>query len=352
MILDMYKKNFIVMKSTASVIALINIFIVLSLLVSLSKNLFTIGLFMSLTAGIFNLVDMMSWRLPAMVTDIAKIKEYISDVSVFFGLAEKKSAVSLPEKPEGFVFESIEFRNVSFAYPGTDHYILKNCSFKIEAGKHYAFVGVNGAGKTTVTKLLIGLYDNYEGEITINGKSIKDYDLSQIKGLFSVVFQDFSRYYLTIKDNVKLGNVLVEDEEKIKTSAAQAGLTGLLSRLDSGLTTYLGKIESEGIDLSGGEWQRIAIARNLYADAQMRILDEPTASLDPIVESEIFEMFNRASAGKSAIVITHRLGAARMADEILVFDGGHVIEKGDHKKLLDQGGLYCTMYERQREWYE
>jgi ATP-binding cassette subfamily B protein len=352
LILSMNKKNFIIMKSTASVITCVNIFIVLSLLFSLSKNMLTTGLFMSLTAGIFNLVDMMSWRLPFLVTDIAKIKEYINDMSAFFGFAEKKSAVSLPSKTNNFVFENIIFKNVSFAYPDTNNYILNDCSFEIEAKKHYAFVGVNGAGKTTVTKLLIGLYDNYEGEILINGKSIKEYDLSQLKRLFSVVFQDFSKYYLTIRDNIKLGNVLVENNEKIKTAATLSGLTGLLSKLDSGLTTHLGKIESGGIDLSGGEWQRIAIARNLYSDAQIRILDEPTASLDPIIESEIFDMFNKASIGECTVVITHRLGAARMADEILVFDEGHIVEKGNHLKLLEQKGLYYTMYERQREWYE
>jgi ATP-binding cassette subfamily B protein len=351
-ILNMNKKNFIMMKSTASVITFVNMFIVLSLLFSLSKNVFTIGLFMSLTAGIFDLVDMMSWRLPTLVTDIAKIKEYINDMSVFFGFTEKKSATSLPAKTDDIIFENIIFKNVSFAYPDTNNYILKNCSFEIEAKKHYAFVGVNGAGKTTVTKLLIGLYDNYEGQILINGKSIKDYDLSQLKRLFSVVFQDFSKYYLTIKDNIKLGNVLVEDDEKIKIAITLAGLTGLLSKLDTGLTTHLGKIESGGIDLSGGEWQRIAIARNLYSDAQICILDEPTASLDPIIESEIFDMFNKATIGESAIVITHRLGAARMADEILVFDEGHIVEKGNHVELLEQKGLYYTMYECQREWYE
>jgi ATP-binding cassette subfamily B protein len=352
LVLGMNKKNFIQMKGTALIIALINIFIVVSLLISLSKNIFTIGLFMSLTAGIFNLVDMMSWRLPNLVTDIAKIKEYIKDVSVFFGFTEKEGAVSLPAKMDDFIFESITFKNVSFAYPGTNNIILNNCSFEIESKKHYAFIGMNGAGKTTITKLLIGLYDNYDGEILINGKNIKLYDLSRLKGLFSVVFQDFSKYYLTIKDNIKSGNVLAEDEEKIKAVINMAGLNTLLSRLDFGLYTHLGKIESTGIDLSGGEWQRIAIARSLYSNAQIRILDEPTASLDPIMKSEIYDMFSKASIGKSTIIITHRLGAARLADEILVLNEGRIVEKGNHNELSGHKGLYHTMYESQKGWYE
>ena len=213
-------------------------------------------------------------------------------------------------------------------------------------------MGVNGAGKTTLTKLLTGLYDNYEGEILLDGRELRTFRQADLKALFSVVYQDFARYQISLDDNIALGNVLRKDPAKIKEAAEAMGLGQTIAELPRGMETPLGKIKEQGVDLSGGQWQRLAIARALYNPAAVQILDEPTAALDPVAESGIYEMFGKISAGKSTIFITHRLGAARLADEIIVVDGGKVAEKGNHEELLSQKGIYASMYEAQRSWYQ
>ena len=217
---------------------------------------------------------------------------------------------------------------------------------------HYAFVGINGAGKTTLTKLLTGMYDNYEGEIRINGRNIRDYELSELKALFAVVYQDFAKYSITIRDNIALGDVNHLDEERIGRAVSLAGLKDTIHMLPQGMDTYLGKIKEGGVDLSGGEWQRLAIARALYNPAEVRILDEPTAALDPVAESNIYEMFGQISRGISTIFITHRLGAAKLADNIIVINDGAVAEQGKHEELMKMGGSYAEMFESQRSWYQ
>ena len=173
-----------------------------------------------------------------------------------------------------------------------------------------------------------------------------------MKGIFSVVHQDFAKYYITLKDNIALGDILKFDKQSIYEAISLMDLDNLIDSLPDGINTYLGKITENGVDLSGGQWQRIAIARNLYSSSLIRILDEPTAALDPVAESNIYEMFSKVSNGKSTIFITHRLGAARIADEIIVIDGGKVKEKGRHENLLEKGGVYAQMFESQRSWYQ
>jgi len=345
-------KRFIKMKGSSLITVFINLAIIGVLIPAVGSGEITIGMFMGLVTASLNLVQLMSWQLAWITSQIASIREYLKDLSEFSKLSEQDGATDLPSDMSGFEFDSIEFKNVSFKYPGTERYILKNCSFKLRSKMHYAFVGVNGAGKTTITKLLTGMYDNYEGDIYINGKNLRDYTLSELKGIFSVVYQDFARYSIQLKDNIKLGNVLVDDDERMKDAINTIGLDEAVSKLPDGVNTWLGKIKEEGIDLSGGEWQRAAIARNLYSSRPVSILDEPTAALDPVAESNIYEMFGRISAGKSTIFITHRLGAARLADEILVIDDGRVAEQGNHNFLVELGGIYARMYESQKGWYE
>lgn len=256
-----------------------------------------------------------------------------------------------PVSAESVNFGTITFQNVSFRYPGTEKDILRNLNLTLEPGRHYAIVGVNGAGKTTLTKLLTGLYDNFEGEILIGGRSIRDFTQAQLKAMFGVVYQDFARYYIKVADNIALGNVLSYDEAKIREAAQFIGIDEAIRQLPQGYDTYLGKIHEGGVDISGGQWQRLAIARILYNPAHMRILDEPTAALDPVAESEVYRMFGQISAGQSTIFITHRLGAARLADDIIVLDGGRVAEQGSHEALLSAGGIYAEMFEAQRSWY-
>lgn len=345
-------KNFIRMKSSSILTVFISLAIIGVLIPALGSGSITIGMFMGLVTATLNLVQMMSWQLSYITSQLANNREYLKDLSEFSKLSEQADATELPSEIPNFEFKSIEFKNVSFKYPGTDRFILKNCSFKLLAKMHYAFVGINGAGKTTITKLLTGMYDNYEGDIYINDKNLRDYKLPELKAIFSVVYQDFARYSIRLKDNIKLGNVLVDDDDRMKEAINIIELEEAVSKLPDGADTWLGKIKENGMDMSGGEWQRLAIARNIYSRRPVSILDEPTAALDPVAESNIYEMFGRISAGKSTIFITHRLGAARLADEILVIDDGCVAEQGNHNTLVSKNGIYAKMYESQKGWYE
>lgn len=267
-------------------------------------------------------------------------------------LEEAEGANDLPAGDIGRdSLDSIEFRDVRFKYPGTVRYVLDGCSFRLDRSKHYAFVGINGAGKTTITKLLTGLYPDFEGEILINGRSIKEYSQSRLKALFSVVYQDFAKYYITLRDNIFLGNINGVDDKRIAEAIEEIDLSETLARLEKGLDTPLGKILEGGTDISGGEWQRVAIARTLVSNAPLHILDEPTAALDPVAESKVYELFGRISKGRMTVFITHRLGAAKLADEILVLKDGKIAEVGSHDDLMARGGIYAEMFEAQRSWY-
>ncbi len=345
-------RYFVRLKGSSLITVLLSLLIISVLLFPLQKGLITPGMFMGLITSTLNLIQMMSWELSDTMNQIAQNLEYCKDLTAFCSLSETPGALDVPADSAGITFESLEFRHVSFRYPGTEKDILRAFNLRLESGRHYAFVGINGAGKTTLTKLLTGLYDNYEGEILLNGKELKTFSQAQLKAFFSVVYQDYARYQISLEDNIALGNVLQKDREKIRDAAEAIGLGQAIAGLPRGMETPLGKIKEQGVDLSGGQWQRLAIARALYNPAAVQILDEPTAALDPVAESGIYEMFGKISAGKSTIFITHRLGAARLADEIIVVDGGKVAEKGNHENLLSQKGIYSSMYEAQRSWYQ
>ena len=235
-------------------------------------------------------------------------------------------------------------------YPQTERKILDDFSLRLERGKHYAFVGVNGAGKTTMMKLITGLYDNYEGEILLNGRDIRTFPQSALKALCAVVFQDFARYQVSMRDSITLGDEA--RNQNLNEVLEQVGLTDAVNTLSKGLDTPLGKIYEGGQDLSGGQWQRLAIARALVRNSPIRILDEPTAALDPVSESEFYAHFGELSKGTTTIFISHRLGSTKLADRIFVLDGGKIVEEGTQAELLAKGGLYAEMYEAQRSWYE
>lgn len=331
--------------------------IALVLIIPTSTGKITVGMYMSLITASFNLVKQMSWELSVVMQEFTKNKLYLKDFQVFSNLDEVIGAdtcldMSMQSKP----LESIEFKNVHFSYPGSNIKILNGLSMKLEKDKQYAFVGKNGAGKTTITKLLTGLYTDYEGEILINGQDIKTISNEQLKAYFSVVYQDFAKYYLSIKDNLLLGNSISNlDSNYEKTMVEKAldivDMSCKISDFPKGIYTLLGNLTDECVDLSGGQWQRISIARSLVSKAPVCILDEPTASLDPISESKLYKIFGKASKGKLTILITHRLGAARIADEILVLDNGKVIEQGNHEDLVEKNSVYKKMFHAQRGWY-
>jgi len=244
-----------------------------------------------------------------------------------------------------------EFRNVSFHYPNTDEMILKNVSMKMKIGKKLAIVGPNGAGKTTFIKLLCRLYDPTKGEILLNGIDIRKYNYKEYINLISVVFQDFKLFSSTIKDNVISGQS--ENDEKTLEYLTQAGLKARIEKLENGIDTYLySNFGEQGIEVSGGEAQKIAIARALYKDTPLVILDEPTSALDPISEYEIYTKFDTLVENKTAIYISHRMASCRFCDSIIVFDKGEIIQSGNHDELLcSTEGLYYNMWSAQAKYY-
>ena len=244
----------------------------------------------------------------------------------------------------------ITFENVSFKYPGTEREILRNLSFEIKSGEKVALVGVNGAGKSTIIKLLCGLYTPDSGRITVGGKDISELSQDAIRQVISVVFQDFGSYQLTLRENVAFGDLAkLNCDESLRAALAFAGAEKIA---ENGLDINLGRLEEDGIDVSKGQWQRIAISRAFLSNADFIILDEPTASLDPIAESKLYESFSSVLQTRGCILISHRLASARLAERIIVIEGGEVIETGSHDELMQSKGLYSVMYEEQSEWYK
>lgn len=245
----------------------------------------------------------------------------------------------------------VEFRNVSFKYPGSETYALRNVNMKFEIGKRLAVVGMNGSGKTTFIKLLCRLYDPMEGEILLNGIDIRKYNYAEYMMIFAVVFQDFKLFSLKLGENV--ASKVDYNENLVLDSLEKAGFMEKLEEMPKGVETYLYKdYDKEGVNVSGGEAQKIAIARALYKDAPFIILDEPTAALDPIAEAEIYSKFNEIAGDKTAIYISHRLSSCKFCDEIAVFHEGSVIQQGTHASLVaDENGKYYELWNAQAQYY-
>jgi ATP-binding cassette subfamily B protein len=282
-------------------------------------------------------------------------------VSTLFEFLEYQPQITSPQNPHPIEPSSeargldIEFRNVSFTYPGKDpetEAALKNVSFTMRAGEAIALVGRNGAGKTTIVKLLTRLYDPDEGEILVGGRNIKEYDLKELHAQVGVIFQDYVKYYMSARENIGIGRITdVENQNLVKTAAQKSGASVVIERLPENYETMLGRWFDEGTQLSGGEWQKIALARAFMRDAGILILDEPTSSLDAQAEYEVFANFHVLTKGKTAIFISHRFSTVRLADRIFVLDNGHIIEDGSHAELLSLGGRYAELFNLQAEAY-
>ena len=246
----------------------------------------------------------------------------------------------------------IEFKNVSFKYPGSDNYVLKNFNLKIHIGQRMAVIGMNGSGKTTMIKLLCRLYDPTEGEVTLNGCDVKKYDYDEYMSIFSVVFQDFKLLPFTLAQNIAAS--VEYESEKVKQTLSKSGFDMRLDSMPESIETYLYKnFEENGVEISGGEAQKIALARALYKDAPFIVLDEPTAALDPIAEFEIYSKFNEIVGGKTAIYISHRLSSCRFCDDIAVFHEGELIQRGSHDALIaDETGKYYKLWNAQAKYYQ
>lgn len=248
--------------------------------------------------------------------------------------------------------DGITFENVSFVYPGSSKRSLKNINLHISPGDKIAVVGENGAGKSTLALLLLGLFQPTEGRILVDGQDLQDINLTSWRSKAAAIFQNFVRYQLSAAENIAFGNVIHQnDENRIKKSAQLSGVDDVINHLPHGYQTLLGKEYETSKDLSGGEWQKVAIARAYFKEAEILVLDEPTASLDPSSEYEVYEQFSNISTGKTMMLISHRLGSARLADKIFYLESGQLVEVGSHEELLDSEGSYSKMYHAQAEWY-
>lgn len=246
----------------------------------------------------------------------------------------------------------IEFKNVSFHYPGTDLQVLKDISFSIPANSKLVIVGENGAGKTTLVKLLARFYDPIDGSIHLDGTDYRDHDLQELRKGITVIFQDFARYDFSVADNIGVGKVdFLTDRQRIEQSARNGGAHQMAMKLPSQYDTVLGRTFEEGVDLSGGEWQNVAISRAFMSDAHLFILDEPTAALDAFKEAEVFDRFSHLTQGRTVVLVSHRFSTVRMADLICVIEDGRVIEYGSHEELVQLNGKYRRMYDAQAERY-
>lgn len=276
---------------------------------------------------------------------------FINDVFEFLNL--KETIIVVPPVVDVDTFRStLRIENLHFRYPSTDNDVLKGIDISINKGETVALVGANGAGKTTLVRLLCRLYDPQAGKILLDGNDIRNINPEKYRRFFSVVFQDFMLYNLSAGDNIRAGDIFSEeDKDRIKESAAKAGVHDLLDGLPRKYDTVIGRLFDDSRELSWGEWQKIALARALYRDAEILILDEPASALDANSEYEMFSRFSKLAAGRTCILISHRLANVSIANRIIVIDGGKLIESGSHSELIKAGGTYSMLYRQQKSMY-
>ncbi|MBC7661830.1 MAG: ABC transporter ATP-binding protein [Chitinophagaceae bacterium] len=277
---------------------------------------------------------------------------YMSNLFAFLGIETMREkappAIVEPRREQG-----IRFINVGFRYPGRDAWALKDINLYIPAGKSLALVGHNGAGKTTFIKLLCGLYTPTEGSILLDGRDLRDWDAEILLHRIGVIFQDFNQYHFTLRENVGLGSVdHLDDESRVRRAVDRVGADEILKGMNQGLETMLGRWFSDGVDLSGGQWQKVALARAFVREeADILILDEPTAALDAEAEQRIFERFQILAKGRTTILISHRFPTVRIADHIVVIEGGRLVEEGNHESLVEANGRYAELFTLQAKGY-
>ncbi|HZR42782.1 MAG TPA: ABC transporter ATP-binding protein, partial [Ktedonobacteraceae bacterium] len=287
-------------------------------------------------------VNQTSQNFQNMLSGVSDVYENNLFVNTLFEFLEYEPKIVSPQLPATIEMPSdvrgldIEFRNVTFTYTGKEQPALKNVSFSLRAGETIALVGSNGAGKTTLVKLLTRLYDPDEGEVLIGGRNVKEYALEDLREHIGVIFQDYVRYSMKARENIGVGRVAdIENRELVVSAASKSGADTAIEKLDDGYETTLGRMFNKGVELSGGEWQKMALARAFMRDAPILILDEPTSALDAQAEYDVFQQFRTLTEGRTAIFISHRFSTVRLADRILVIENGTVIENGSHDTLIE-----------------
>jgi ATP-binding cassette subfamily B protein len=314
-------------------------------------GLFTIGV-LTFLAGSFRQSRDLIQRVLLSLSQVFEQSLYLEDLFTFLDIEPtirvKPGARAVPVPIRvGFAFEGVGFR-----YPGSEHWAVRGLDFSLSPGERLALVGENGAGKTTLVKLLARLYDPTEGRILLDGVDLREYDIESLRRNVGVIFQDFVRYDFMLRENIAVGNIgRLGDEPAIRTAAERSLADSVAQRLKGQYDQMLGKRFEGGVDLSGGEWQKVALARAYMRDAQLLILDEPTAALDARAEYEVFLRFSELTKGRMAVLISHRFSTVRMADRILVLKGGELVEQGTHEALVSLGGLYSELFQLQAAGY-
>ncbi len=333
----------------------VNVMCYLFVVVKAFCGAFGVGSIVQYAAVLSRLGDGLQ-ELAFMLADNEVYCGYLQEMFDYLDIPDKKYEGTIPVEKRSFCdggdYEyEIEFCNVSFKYPNTERYVLKNVSLKFQVGKRFAIVGMNGSGKTTFVKLLCRLYDPSEGVILLNGIDIRKYAYQEYLSIFSVVFQDFKLFASSLAQNVAAGTAY--DAERVAASLDQVGFGTRLLQMPNGIETSLYKdFERDGIEPSGGEAQKIALARAVYKNAPFIILDEPTAALDPVAEAEVYEAFHKIVGGRTAVYISHRLSSCKFCDQILVFHEGKVVQQGTHSELVAQAdGKYAELWNAQAQYY-
>jgi len=304
-------------------------------------------------AGSFRQLRGLLENILSRFTNVSQGAIYLSDFFEFFGIQPRIHNTNNPRPFPNPIRQGFTFENVGFKYLNSERWANRNLNFTLHPAEKLALVGENGAGKSTLVKLLARLYDPTEGRILLDGHDLKEYDLNELRQHIGVIFQDFLRYQMTFSQNIAAGNIDQQgNEELIKRSANQSMADELAQKLPAGYQQVLGKRFADGVELSGGEWQKVAIARAYMREAQLVILDEPTSALDARAEAQVFERFTELTKGKMAVLISHRFSTVRMADRIIVLEKGSIAEIGSHEELLGKAGRYAELFDLQAMGYQ
>jgi ATP-binding cassette subfamily B protein len=304
-------------------------------------------------AGSFRQLRSLLESVLSRFTAVSQGAIYLKDFFDFFEIQPRIKAISNARPFPKTIIQGFTFEDVGFKYSNEERWANRHLNFTLHAGEKLALVGENGAGKTTLVKLLARLYDPTEGRILLDGFDLREYDLTELRRQVGVIFQDYFRYQMTVSQNIAVGNIAEkENKELIINSAKQSLADALVQKLPGKYDQALGKRFNEGIEISGGEWQKIALARAYMKDAQLLILDEPTAALDARAEFEVFQRFSELTKGKTAVLISHRFSTVRMADRILVLEKGELLEEGNHEELLKKNGRYAELFYLQAKGYQ